>query len=206
MIRRSLTAVTLITLAFIAWPAFLKAYSSNPPTKRTGAPGEGNCSSCHGALNDGLGTLTINAPATFIPGQTYPITVTLARSGQSRWGFSLTALHKADNSMAGAFINTTAFTGTQVSTGKTYINQIATSSDGSFSGDPGPVTWSFNWTAPPAAAGADTVIFYAAGVAADNSGDADNADLVYTKTALSAANVATPTLTLTWGQVKARYR
>jgi hypothetical protein len=206
MIRRSLTAALLLLAACIATPAFLKAYSSNPPTKRTSAPGESTCASCHGTLNDGAGTLTIAAPTTFMPGQTYSITVTLAHTGKLCWGFSMTALHKADNSMAGSFVNTTPLTGTQTSSGKIYVNQITSSSDGSYGGSAGPVNWTFHWVAPPDAAGADTVIFYASGVTADWSGDADSGDPVYTKTAMATEDAATPTLAETWGHVKARYR
>ena len=206
MIRRSLAIVTFAIAAFSAWPALLKAYSDNPPTKRTSAPGESTCASCHGALNDGAGTLTITAPATFMPGQNYPITVTLAHPGKLCWGFSMTALRKTSNSMAGSFTSTTPLTGTQVSSGKTYINQITGASDGTFGGSAGPVSWTFSWTAPPDAAGADTVIFYASGVTADWSGDADNGDPVYTNTAMATEDAATPTIGQTWGQVKVRYR
>lgn len=206
MIRRSLAAVLFLGFALLTWPAFLKAYSNNPPTKRTGAPGETTCASCHGSLNDGAGTLTITAPAAFTPGQTYPVTVTLNHTGKSCWGFSMTALHKADNSMAGSFTNTTPLTATQTSSGKTYIDQTTNTADGSFGGSSGPVSWSFQWTAPAASAGTDTVIFYVSGVTADYSGDADNGDPVYTKTFTSAEDASTPTLAESWGRVKTRYR
>jgi hypothetical protein len=184
------------------------AYSDRPPARRTGAPGESTCNGCHsGALNDGLGVLTITgAPASYLPNQKYSVTVTLTRGGQSRWGFELTVLRKADNIMSGTLTATSPLTTTQVALGKTYVSHTTLfGQDGTHAGTAnGPVSWTFDWTAP--AAGADTVVFYAAGVAANNNGDADPGDLVYTTRAMSAEDRSTPAAASTWGGLKRRYR
>ncbi len=44
------------------------------PSRRTGAPGESNCTSCHNS-NTQTGQANIIAPATYVPGQTYTIQI-----------------------------------------------------------------------------------------------------------------------------------
>src|SRR6476620_695030 len=76
------------------------AFSSGPPAGYTGAPGEepNACAECHVPPDAGTGHISITAPATYIPGQTYPITVTHTNSDLTRlrWGFELTVLDTGD--------------------------------------------------------------------------------------------------------------
>src|SRR5512140_1394519 len=164
--------------------------STLPPAGLTGAPGEGTCIGCHGdfGLNSGDGTLSVSAPASYVAGTTYPITVTLADPGRVRWGFEVTALTGA-NSMAGSFANTALTTQTQTSNGRMYASHTTQrGADGTFAGTAdGPVSWSFNWVAP--ASGSGGVTFYATGVAADGSGD--TGDYVYSATRPVSETVAT---------------
>ena len=87
------------------------AYSSVPPSSYTGAPSFGasipaeqTCASsgCHSGTNnldDGQGTFKIVAPASYVPGQVYTITVSLKRgSTLPAAGFQLMAV---DSSGAG---------------------------------------------------------------------------------------------------------
>ena len=210
MIRRLLSA-TLLVATTVAWlagsPHHVGAYSGTPPARRTGAPGESNCSSCHnGPLNDGVGSVTVTgAPALFTPGQVYPITVTVSRSGQTRWGFELVVLRKADNTQAGTLANTSQLTTTQTSSGKTYVSHTTIyGPDGTYAGSAGPRSWTFDWTAP--AAGADTVVFYAVGLAADNDGSDNSGDRAYTTQVVVKENAVTPARPVTWGEIKHRYR
>jgi hypothetical protein len=147
------------------------AYGSGPDNGYTDAPGESNCTACHDShpLNSGSGSFSVSGPASFLPGQTYPITVTLLDSGQQRWGFELTTLGVGSCSVTDAV-------STQVSTefGNEYVKHTRT---GSHSGvADGPVSWSFNWTAPvgPLA----SVTFYAAGNAADGN-EEPSGDFIY---------------------------
>src|SRR5689334_22813791 len=75
------------------------AYSSAPPAGYTGAPGEFTCKECH-VPDSGAGTghISITAPPSYVPGQTYQITVTHtnADTTRKRWGFQLTALDDAN--------------------------------------------------------------------------------------------------------------
>jgi len=209
--RRSIGVGILLLVCIIALPIIASqatARSDGPPIARTGAPGEGDCSQCHGALNDGLGgMITIDdVPAAYVPGQLYTLSVTLSRTGKSRWGFEITALDAGD-APAGALAASSPLTGynTQGGTNRQYVYQTTNNGDGSFAGTAnGPVSWTFDWTAP--AAGAGAVTFYAAGVAADGNGNADSGDPVYTTSVTSAEDVTTPTAVTTWGWIKNHYR
>ena len=141
------------------------ARSNGSPAGRTGAPGETNCTSCH-TQNSGPGTVQITAPASYTPGQTVQITVTNATTDTSRlaWGFQLTALD-GTNAKAGTLAATTANTAVINTATKQYMNQTGA---GTFPGQAGGATWTFNWTAPATNVG--PVTFYTAGLQADNDG------------------------------------
>jgi hypothetical protein len=182
-------------------------YSDAPPAGRTGAPGEGTCTSCHGPLNDGQGTLTISGiPNPYLPGTKYSVTVSLARAGAMRWGFEATSLFTATNGMAGTFEITSNTTQLLSKASRFYVAQLnGSSADGTFAGTAdGPVTWIFNWTAP--AAGGGAVTFYIVGLAADNDGQDSSGDLTYTTSATYAESSTTPVAATTWGWIKSHYR
>src|ERR671928_1534834 len=81
-----------------------RAYSAGPPAGYTHAPGELDCSDCHTTPAQSSGTLTLDGPDKYTPGQTYDITVTHASADATRvrWGFQMTALSSADEK-AGSF-------------------------------------------------------------------------------------------------------
>ena len=161
-------AALLLTL----WPAICQAYSDNPPDARTGAPGEGTCRDCHNSfpLNSGNGGLTILGPARFHPGLTYPITVVLSDPGQVRWGFECSPL-----TLGTCTISDPINTQLSMFQGKSYVKHTFA---GNFTGNPGPVSWTFRWTAPSLNPPTE-VIFYASGNAANNSGTSSG-DYIYT--------------------------
>ena len=189
------------------------AFSFIPPVSESGAPGEGLCSQCHtGGVNLAGGSLEIqNVPPSYTPGQTYSITVQLQRAGQSRWGFQLVPVRDSlqHTVMAGwltAVSNTTIVSSNFVDTGfRAYASHYSGLTNGTFAGTlDGPVSWTFNWTAP-VAAGAGTVTFYCAGNAAKGSGSPDAGDVIYTATATSNEAPATAVSETTWGKIKALY-
>lgn len=188
------------------------AFSFQPPAAKTNAPGEGLCTECHtGGLNLAGGSLAIqNAPAQYVAGARYSITVQLKRTGQTRWGFELTALRDSSGLkvQAGTFANTTNFTAIQSTAvaGKQrlYISHYLGLADGTYFGTAdGPVTWTFDWTAP--AQGAGAVTFYAAGNAANGNGTNGAGDVIYTATATSTEAAATAVTATTWGRIKRSY-
>ncbi len=152
-------------------------YSSGPPDGKTGAPGEGTCADCH--LNaGGIGEFMITAPSSYVPGQTYLITVTHVTKDETRlkWGFELTVLNSMQN-FTGALQSLDITTQTIVNGGpgsdRTYIEHT---SNGTFEGQLGGASWTFNWIAPNPAAG--PVTFYAAGNEANGDGT-NNGDQIY---------------------------
>src|ERR1044071_6923477 len=89
------------------------AFSAGPPAGYTGAPQEEPeaCAECHVPPDAGTGTISITAPQTYVPGQTYPITVTHSNPDptRQRWGFQLTVLDTSDEK-AGELQNTSGLT------------------------------------------------------------------------------------------------
>src|SRR5215510_6416227 len=85
--------------------ARVQAFSSGPPAGYTGAPQEEPeaCAECHVPPDAGTGKITITAPQTYVPGQTYSITVTHQNADLTRlrWGFELTVLDNASDEKAG---------------------------------------------------------------------------------------------------------
>jgi len=154
-------------------PVIALAYSSGPPDQRTGAPGELTCQDgCHNSfpLNSGDGSLSISGPALYEPNMTYTITVTVSDPGQSRWGFEITPLN-----FGSVTITDPTNTQSSMSGGKFYVKHTST---GTHAGTPnGPVSWSFDWTAP--ASPPDSIIFYAAGNGANNN-LSNQGDYIYT--------------------------
>lgn len=157
------------------------AFSSGPPAGRTGAPGELTCATtgCHGGTpNTGPGQLIIEAPRTYAPGQTYSINLQHATTDSSRrrWGFELTVL-TTNLSKAGNLQRLNELVRILNDDGpgndRQYIEHGAA---GTFQGQIGGASWTFNWTAPATDVG--PVTFYAAGNQANGDGT-NNGDQIY---------------------------
>lgn len=165
-------------------PALAFANAGGPPNGVTGAPGQNNCTQCHSgnAVNSGNGSFAISGPDTYVPGQTYPITVTLQDPGQVRWGFEFTPL-------ANGTLQATDAARTQTSTagGNRYIKHTATGTNDNTAD--GPVSWTFDWTAPSGDVG--PITFYAAGNAANSNGSTGG-DFIYTTSFTTQAATSMP--------------
>jgi hypothetical protein len=171
--------------------SFVLARSSGPPAARTGDFGEATCTACHTGNNVNVagGTLAITGvPASYTPGQTYPITITIQKSGQSRWGFEMAVRAVSSGVQAGTLATKDSTTQIVTAGGIQYIEHT---SAGTFPGTASG-TWTVNWTAPATSVG--PVRFGAAGNAANNSGT-NQGDFIYTTTATSNAE-ALPTTAL----------
>ncbi|HYX40677.1 MAG TPA: choice-of-anchor V domain-containing protein, partial [Pyrinomonadaceae bacterium] len=169
--------VVLCTNNFINRP--VAAFSAGPPPGRTGGPGEDTCEECHLRVGTSTGTLTINAPQTYLPGQTYLLTVQHSSSDptRQRWGFELTALdsgnQKAGDLQTGGDGLTQLRSNEDPHPDRQYIEHTAA---GTFAGQANGASWSFQWTAPQQSVG--PVTFYAAGNQANNNGNSDG-DFIY---------------------------
>ena len=169
----------------------VQAFSAGPPAGYTGAPGEEPeaCAECHVPPDAGIGKISITAPQTYVPGQTYPITVTHTNSDPTRlrWGFELTVLDTSDEK-AGNLQNTDGLTQVLNNTGPGGARQyIEHTSVGTFVGQQNGASWTFNWTAPVTDIG--PVTFYAAGNQANNDGNTSG-DFIY-KTFVATAPAST---------------
>jgi uncharacterized repeat protein (TIGR01451 family) len=171
----------------------VNAFSAGPPAGYTAAPGEEPeaCAECHVPADAGTGHISITAPQTYVPGQTYPITVTHTNADPTRlrWGFELTVLDTSDEK-AGNLQNADEFTQVVNNAGPGSMRQyIEHSVNGTFIGQQNGASWTFNWTAPATDIG--IVTFYAAGNQANNDGNTSG-DYIYKTLVTSAPFSATP--------------
>lgn len=159
---------------------------------RTGSPTESNCTSCHNSytLNTGGGSIAIthNIPASgYVPGTTYAISVTVAKTGLALFGFGFEAL-TASNTSAGTIVVTNTTKMKLVTAGNGRVNITHKTNGGAGTS---PLAFSFNWTAPATNLG--NITFYSAGVACNNNGN-EFGDYVYT-TSLSISPANNNTIT-----------
>jgi hypothetical protein len=148
--RRTGVLLAQIT-AVLSAPLILYAFSSNPPTPYSGAPGEGTCSSCHGSLTAGSGVTVALPSTTYTPGgAAVSWTVTIPATG----GFELSTRLQADNSQAGSL---TAGTTSNVVSGT--VQYVRSSSSGT--------SWTFQWT-PPATNIGNVVVYVTGGAHSAN--------------------------------------
>ena len=175
-----------------ALPLSLFATVSGLPVRRTGAPADGglDCSACHKGsppVNQGPGRITIRANS-YNPGATQSMNVTVEDNAGLRFGFQLTARFRNDANpqtetrQAGSFstsIDSQVLCDPDGKLGPCNgaLEFASHTPDSTKAGSPTPRTFVLNWTPPGRDAG--DVVFYAAGVAANND-NTENGDRVYT--------------------------
>jgi hypothetical protein len=179
-------------------------YEFGPPANSTGAQRSAtskeqtcNTGGCHtgNTLNAAGGSVTLfNAPDSYVPGQKYTMQVQVAKPGQSRWGFELTA-KKADFTRGGELLatdtdNTQVIPSDNPRPSETSPEYLEHTEPGTawHQEDTGPM-WTFDWVAP--AAGSGPVTFYVAGNAA-NGNNTNGGDFIYTTSKTIAEGSATP--------------
>jgi Secretion system C-terminal sorting domain len=136
---------------------------NSPPTVNTGAPGETTCakSNCHSG-GTFTGTVSISGiPDTVEYNKVYPITITNT-SNAVRAGFQLTCLDSLNDKCG----NLASATGVNIGSGsgRQYARQSQPKTLAA-----GSTSWTFNWTAPATASGAEGV-FYFVTLCANNNG------------------------------------
>lgn len=151
-------------------------YPTQPPPSNAGAPNMSTCSNtgCHASnpLNEPGGMASIvltGADSTYVPGNTYNVTINVSKDGTSRYGFQMVALN-GDGESIGSFLAPDPNIGLNTTNGIDYVQHkdIAPTNEGEFS---------FQWNAP--AIGGGTVNFYSSVIAA-NGADGPMGDFVYT--------------------------
>ncbi|MCH8122715.1 MAG: hypothetical protein IH853_06290 [Bacteroidetes bacterium] len=161
--------ISFLAILLIASSTFL--FSFGAPAARTGAPGESTCvDGCHVSfpLNSGGGSVTIQAPAEYTPGETFNVTVSVADPDAAAFGFEITAKDASEVHVGSWDVSDDAV---QFAGGSTeYVtHHNAPFSSQSFS-------WIISWTAPGTDVG--NITFYAAGNGADGGGEFLN-DRIY---------------------------
>jgi aldose sugar dehydrogenase len=176
------TGLSFYLLADVAPTRLAYAYSSGPPAGFTGAPGEFTCAECH--VPDGAGVtgqLVLDVPTAYVPGQIYPITVRHINNSdltRKRWGFELTALDDGQVK-AGELQNTDVLTQVLDNQGAGGARQyIEHTSAGSFLGQTGGASWTFNWVAPTTDVG--RITFHVAGNQANGDGNTSGDTIYFT--------------------------
>src|SRR6185295_1417820 len=97
-IKKTLLALSVFLV--LAWHTDLLAYNFGPPPGVNGLFGSTTCfTGCHTSstpVNSGPGSLTISGlPATWTPGQTYALSITIQQAGRQIYGFQLSAVSDA---------------------------------------------------------------------------------------------------------------
>lgn len=188
-VKNILSVCVVLVLLFVTSTSNTFAFSFGPPEEKTGAPNEGTCAdaNCHTGndVNASGGSLMLTIPETYQPNEVYEIIVNLARDGQSRWGFEMTALD-GNGASAGSFeASDVANTQLKDANSKQYIMHTAA---GSAQGTNDENQWTLKWTAPDTDIG--PITFYAAGNAA-NGDFTFIGDYIYTEQAESVPPVPT---------------
>ena len=102
-----LASAVFVTAVFVAaGPATPRAaaYADGAPPGFSGGFGESSCDACHfeAAVNTPPGRVTLTGvPERFVPGERYPLTITLSRPGMMIGGFQLAARLDGDGTQAG---------------------------------------------------------------------------------------------------------
>jgi hypothetical protein len=168
-------------------------FSSVPPSGYTGVNGN-TCANCHAGstLNSAGGGVTVTGLPTgsYIPGQSYPISVTISHgaSNRARWGFALAA-RNATGQAAGTFSttnpNTTIIGAAEIGHNGAVVTSL--SSSYTYTG--------LRWIAPSNPSANDLNLkFYSVGVAANSNGSSSG-DFVYTSLINSSFTVLPVVLT-----------
>jgi Reeler domain len=173
----------------IGVPAAVAAFKEGPYPNVTGGFGEQSCHLCHldNPVNAPGGSVELaGVPPRYVPGQTYPITVTISREGLRRGGFEIAARYasgKQRGKQAGTWRVPDARAQLIPGAVDKALTFVQHNLMGSRSTTSGTNTWTIEWTAPsPAIA---PVQFNVAANASNND-DSPLGDYIYLKSQRSA--------------------
>jgi hypothetical protein len=189
-------AALLAAVGFYGYSAEFQKVSASatgPTPSHTGAPGEANCTACHGdfPVNSGPGNLIISGlPANYRPNQQIPVTVTINEQNAVTFGFQLTALDSLGRKVGTFTLPAQTPPELQIVQGlvngepRDYVEHTV---NGVIPTEFDTKSWSFTFTAPPERVG--KISFYAAGNAANSDG-VPSGDHIYTISAATLSGTA----------------
>lgn len=179
------TLIFLGIVALIGMGAMNNAYTSSTgaPGNYSGAPGDGTCASCHfGGASAAAASLSTNIDTSgYIPGQKYTISVSVADSSCTTFGFEVSSKAKTGGKANGAIAITNSSQTHLASTNHvthTFAGRVSSNHT---------KKWSFQWTAP--IAGSGNIGIYGAFIAANGNGS-DQGDVIVLKNITVKENVA----------------
>lgn len=173
----------VVIIAFVIALVFMSfdILSDNGIAGRVGSPSETTCNGCHtgSALNAAGGSISFSAPTLpgfqYTLGQTYTVSITVARTGVNLFGFACEAL-SGTGANAGSLVITDAVTTTLKSATIAGISRKSVVHKLNGGATANTHTFTFNWTAPTTNIG--NVTFYFAGNAA-NANALTSGDFIY---------------------------
>ncbi len=194
--KKLLSVCILLSLVYL-FQASSKVVSFGAPASTTGAPGESSCakSGCHDTFGENQGSAILalevgEGITSYVPGNTYPVKISIRDDLIVRFGFETVILQDANKNNAGTPVLTDADR-TQIITNSNTLQDrlyVTYTYAGSNAVSSGLGQWEFDWTAP--AAGSGSVTIYLGAVSANND-DTDDGDHVYTGTLSLAEDKST---------------
>lgn len=113
----------------------------------SGAPGDGDCSSCHSSpVNPDIPDLHFEAgnnDSVYTPGNTYLVHIKIKRQGHNKFGFVCSSLDTNNTSKGTFTLINTVTTRTYTLGGRNYVSHTPCGADSQDS-----ISWTYNWTAP----------------------------------------------------------
>ena len=182
LVLAALLGASVLHAASVTGPERLTptaSYADGAPPGFSGGFGEQSCHACHfhNDLDAEPGRVTIaGLPERFVPGTSYPLTITLTRPGMTIGGFQLAARLEDGGAQAGTLApgpSETERLAVETQGGVEYANQRV---PGTALAEPDTAQWTVLWTAP---ATRETVQIHIAANAADKDGTAEG-DYVHT--------------------------
>lgn len=181
----------LFPVILLSLPLAASAFKEGPYPNVTGGFGEQSCHLCHldNPLNAPGGSLTLDGvPQTYVAGQKYPITVTIAREGLRRGGFEIAARFAAGRlkgRQAGTWRPLDAREQLIPGAVDKALTFVQHNLAGSRVPSTGANTWTIEWTAPIANPGPPGPVQFNVAANASNNDDSPLGDYIYLKSARS---------------------
>lgn len=181
-----LTSVIILPIVFGQF-TYKKSAGAHPGS--TGAPGDNTCakSGCHTGAAVVYNDTTVNqlifsqADSTYLPGQTYTVTVRTSNPGKQRFGFEFQAITDATSLEAGTVVITDLIRTHEVThmVGSDFRTSATHNTASTPELSPGFNEWTFDWTAPATNVG-DIVFYYATN--STNNNNTASGDRIYNNT------------------------
>lgn len=172
--RTAYLAAMLLLAALVLAPLLAVSNRSGAPLGRSGGPPAGatcTTSGCHTSfnLNDGPGSITVDASAEYLPGTPLVFTVRVEQEAVTRFGFQVSVQDAGGQHVGTLELVDVSVTKRADALGRYVTHTVAGADQNS---------WEVRWT-PPQEGAAGPVTIYAAGVAT-NSNNTSTGDYVYT--------------------------